>query len=86
MEKLSLTQPKHAFTKQKKCIATRNKAGFGLLLRHPAWKRSGSILKGEDKYGRSISKEKGEEKKDKCGSIRYKQANNIFVKCTVAVG
>ena len=34
----------------KKCTTTqKTKATFSRLLRHPAWKRSGSILKGKDK-------------------------------------
>jgi len=48
MEKLNLTQQKHALTNQKKCTKTQNKhkktkARFSRLLRHPAWKRSGSV-------------------------------------------
>ena len=47
-KKLNLTQRKHAFVNQKKCTTTHKKhkkttAGFSRLLRHPAWKRSGSI-------------------------------------------
>ena len=53
-KKLNLTQQKRAFTNQKKCITTqnkhqKNKARFSRLLRHAAWKRSGSILKGKEK-------------------------------------
>ena len=56
-KKLNLTQQKHAFTSQKKCrllVTTQNKhkktkARFSRLLRHPARKWSGSILKGKDK-------------------------------------
>jgi len=49
MEKQNLTQQKHAFTNQNKCITTQNKhkktkATLSCLLRHPAWKRRGSIL------------------------------------------
>jgi len=48
MEKQNLTQQKHAFNKQNKCISTQNKqktkAGFGRFLRHPAWKWRGPIL------------------------------------------
>jgi len=49
MEKRNLTQQKHTFTNQKKCTTTQNKhkrtkARFSCLLRHPAWKRAGSIL------------------------------------------
>ena len=45
---------KKAFTNQKKCTTTQNKhkktkARFSRLLRQPARKRSGSILKGKDK-------------------------------------
>jgi len=40
---------------------------LGCLLRHPAWKRSGSILKGKDKEGKVKKK----------GQIPYKQANNL---------
>ena len=45
---------KHAFTNHKKRTTTQNKhkktkARFSCLLRHPAWKCSGSILKGKDK-------------------------------------
>jgi len=39
------------------------KARFSRFLRHPAWKWSGSVLKGKMR------------KKDKWGSLRYKQAN-----------
>ena len=39
MEKLNLTQQKHAFTDQKK-----TKARFSCLLWHPAWNRRGPIL------------------------------------------
>jgi len=54
MEKLNLTQQKHAFTNQKKCTTTQNKhkktkARFSCLLQHLAWKLSGSILKVKDK-------------------------------------
>jgi len=54
MEKLNLTPQEHAFTNQKKCTTTQNKhkktkAKFSRLLRHLAWKRSGSIVKGKDK-------------------------------------
>jgi len=52
----------------------KNKDRFSRLLRHPAWKRSGSILKGERLVREEISKEKVE-KKNKWESIRYKQAN-----------
>jgi len=54
-ENLNLTQQEHAFANQKKCNAKeknknkKNKAGFSRLLQHPAWKRSGSILKRKDK-------------------------------------
>jgi len=57
-KKLNLSQQKHAFTNQKKCTTTQNKknenrkttkARFSRLLRNPAWKRSGSMLKGKDK-------------------------------------
>jgi len=53
MEKLNLTKQKHTFTNQKKCTTTQNKhrktkARFSRLLRHPAQKQSGSILKGKD--------------------------------------
>ena len=54
-KKLNLTQQKHAFANQKKRTTTQNKrkktkyARFSRLLRHPAWKRSGSIHKGKDK-------------------------------------
>jgi len=54
-KKLNLTQQKHAFTSQKKCrllqhkINTKTKARFSRLLRHPARKWSGFILKGKDK-------------------------------------
>ena len=48
MEKLNLTQQKHALTNQKKRTTIQNKhkktkARFSRLLRHPAWKRSGSV-------------------------------------------
>ena len=59
---LNLTQQKHAFTNQKKCNTThKTKAKFSRLLRHQAWKRSGSILKG---VREAISKKKVK-KKDK---------------------
>jgi len=53
-KKLNLTQQTHAFTNQKKCTTTRNKhektkVRFSRLLRHPVWKRRGSILKGKDR-------------------------------------
>jgi len=49
MEKLNLTQQKHAFTTEKKCTTTQNKhretkARFSHLLRHPAWKWTEPIL------------------------------------------
>jgi len=49
MEKLNLTQQKHAFTNQKKCTTTQNKhqktkARFSRLLRHPAWKQRGPTV------------------------------------------
>jgi len=49
MEKLNPTQQKHTFTNQKKCTTTQNKhkktkARFSRLLRHLAWKQSGSVL------------------------------------------
>jgi len=48
IEKLNLTQQKHAFTNHKKCTTTQNtqktKARFSRLLRHPAWKWRGPIL------------------------------------------
>ena len=50
----NLAQQKHAFTNQTKCTTTqktpKTKARFSRLLWHLAWKRSRSILKGEDKY------------------------------------
>jgi len=59
MKKLNMTQQKHAYTNQRKWTAKQNKQTKktikpGLVafydIRH--WKRSGSILKGKDKYGR----------------------------------
>ena len=49
IEKLNLTQQKHAFTNQKKCTTTQNKLKPSLVAsylrhRHPDWKRRGSIL------------------------------------------
>jgi len=48
MEKLNLTQQKHAFTNQKKCTTQnkhkKTKARFSRLLQHPAWKWRGPIL------------------------------------------
>ena len=45
MEKLNLTQQKHTFTNQKNVLQhKKTKAIFSHLLRHPAWKRRGSIL------------------------------------------
>ena len=43
-------------------INTKTKARFSRLLWHPAWKWSGSVLNGKDKWG----------------SIQYKQANSIY--------
>jgi len=48
-KKINLTQQKHAFTHQKKCTTTQNKhkkskARYSRLLRHPAWKRRGSVF------------------------------------------
>jgi len=42
-------------------INRKTKARFSLLLRHPAWKWSGSILKGKDKYIREEISEESEE-------------------------
>jgi len=47
--KQNLTQQKHTFINQKKCTTTQNrhkktKCRFSRLLRHPVWKRSGSVL------------------------------------------
>jgi len=55
-KKLNLTQQKHAFANQMKRITKQNQhknteARLSLLLRHPAWKRSGSVLNGKDKKG-----------------------------------
>jgi len=45
MEKLNLTQQKHAFTTQKNCTATqKTKARFSRLLQHAPWKRRGPIF------------------------------------------
>jgi len=49
MDKINLTQQKHAFTNQKKCTTARNKHKktkyrFSYLLRHPARKRRWPIL------------------------------------------
>jgi len=48
MEKLNLTQQKHAFTNQNKCTTTqnkqKNKARYNRLLWHLAWKWRGPIL------------------------------------------
>jgi len=44
--KARIHQPEEMDTTQNKRKKT--KAGFGRLLRHPAWKPSGSILKGKD--------------------------------------
>ena len=52
-KKLNLTQEKHALTNQKKCTTQKTKASYSRLLRQPAWKRSGSTLKGKDKQGKS---------------------------------
>jgi len=50
-KKLNLTQQKHAFTNKKKTITTqkKTKTRFSLILRDPAWKWRGYILKGKDK-------------------------------------
>jgi len=63
---INRTQQKHAFTSQKKCTTTQNKHKknrFSRLLRHPAWKRSGSILNEKRKVREKISKEKSEQKR-----------------------
>jgi len=53
-KKLNLTQEKHALANQKKCTTTqKTKASYSRLLRQPAWKRSGSTLKGKDKQGKT---------------------------------
>jgi len=85
MEKLNLTRQNHAFINQKKYITTQdkhkklnNKAGFSRLLRHLAWKRSGSILKGKDKFWPEEMNKEKVKKKDNWGSIQYKQANKIY--------
>jgi len=59
-------------------INRETEARLSHLLRHPAGKRSGSILKGKDKRWHEVSKEKKWRKKDKWGSIQYEQANNIY--------
>ena len=53
-KKLNLTQQNHALTKQKNVLqhkinTKKTKVRFSRLVRHPAWKRSGSILKGKNK-------------------------------------
>ena len=52
-KELNLAQQKHASTVKGNVlqhkINTKTKAGFSRCLRHPAWKRNGSILKGKDK-------------------------------------
>jgi len=55
-KRLNLTQLNDSFVNQKKSTTKQNthkktKARFSRLLRHPAWKRSGSILTGKDKGG-----------------------------------
>ena len=52
----------------------KTKAMFGRLLRHPAWKRRTSILKGR----RCIKVTKKRKKRNKWGSLRYNQANKIY--------
>jgi len=70
-KKLNLTQQKHEFNNQKKYTTTQNKhkktkARFSLLLRHLAWKWSGSILKRKrDKKGKSEEKRISGEAYDK---------------------
>ena len=51
--------------------AKKTKVRFGRLLRHPAWKRSWSILKGKDisKGGDRLPSKEKLKKKDKWGSI-----------------
>jgi len=76
-KKLNLTRQKHAFTNQKKCRSTQNthkKLKPDLVAFYETeWVYSQKkILVREE-----ISKEKMK-KKDKQGSIRYKQANNIY--------
>jgi len=83
MEKLNRTQQKHAFTNQKKCTTTQNKHKKlepGSVAFYDSQPGNGAdlfskeeISKGGDKYI------KIEEKKGKVGSIRYKQANNIYI-------
>jgi len=82
MEKLNLTRQNHAFINQKKYITTQdkhkklnNKAGFSRLLRHLAWKRSGSILKGKDKFWPEEMNKEKVKKKDNWGSIQYKHTH-----------
>ena len=53
-EKLNLTQRKRTFTIHKNVLyhkinTKKREPGSVAFLRHPAWKRSGSILKGKDK-------------------------------------
>jgi len=79
--KTNLTQQKHAFTNQKKCTTTQNqhkKLRSGLVVFYDIrpGNRAGlfskeKISKGGGKWGKS-------EEKGMQGSIRYKQANNIY--------
>jgi len=77
---LKLTQQKDAFTNQKKCNTTQNKHEKlmpGLVAFYDIRPGNGALgLFSKE----NINKEgirKTEEKKDKWGSIQYKQANNI---------
>ena len=63
-KKLNLKQQEHTFTNQKKCTTTQKihkKIKPNRLIRHPASKRSGFILKG--KVREKISKEKVKKKR-----------------------
>jgi len=72
----SNTRRKYAFTNQKKCTTTQNEQKElkpGLVAFYNIRPGNGAGLFSKEK----ISK-KSEEKKDKHGSIRYKQTNNIY--------
>jgi len=75
MEKTKPNATKTRIHQSKKCSTAENnhkktKARFSRLLQHPAWKRSGSVLK------ETIRKEKM--KKNKCGRMQYKQAKQCI--------
>ena len=73
------------------CTTTQNKhkktkARSSRILRHPAWKRSGSVLKGKDKWGRWVRKKW--RKNDKRGSAitnRKLSYRRVTARCVLSV-